>query len=197
MPLPSGPFDLIYADPPWTFRVWSKDTGQGRSAESHYPTMSAAAIAELPVQEIVAPDAVLLMWATMPTLPEAFDLVRTWGFTYKTVAFTWVKMNSNNDPFMGLGYYTRSNAELCLLATRGKGLRRLDKGVPSVILSRRREHSRKPDGAYDYIDRLFGRDVRRIELFARQAWPGWTAWGYDAPDTALIGLPLEMSYAEA
>jgi N6-adenosine-specific RNA methylase IME4 len=153
--------------------------------------MDVTGIAALPVASIAARDSVLLMWATMPTLPDALRVIVAWGFTYKTAVFTWVKMTAKGDPFMGLGYYTRANAELCLLATRGKGLPRCDKGVPSVLMSRRREHSRKPDGAYDYLDRLFGTSIRRVELFARTAWPGWTAWGFDAPDVAPLGLPLE------
>lgn len=190
--LPTGPFDLILADPPWAYLVWSQ-RGAGRTAASHYPTMEIPDICALPVREIAAKDSVLLMWATMPKLEEAFAVIRAWGFEYKTCAFTWVKRNANGDPFMGMGYYTRQNAELCLLSTRGNPLPRRAQDVPSVITSQRREHSRKPDGQYDLIERLFGRDIRRIELFARQAWPGWERWGFDAPDHERLALPLEVS----
>ncbi|HYE58162.1 MAG TPA: MT-A70 family methyltransferase [Rhodothermales bacterium] len=190
---PAGPFDLILADPPWRFILWNPDKGNPtfRHPEKHYPTMDRDAIKALPVASIAAKDAALLMWATMPLLPDALDTMRAWGFTFKTVAFTWVKLNEDGTPFKGLGYYTRANAEICLLGTRGKGLQRVNKDVPSAILSRRREHSRKPDGQYDHIERLFGKDIRRIELFARQAWPGWERWGLDAPEYERPGLPLD------
>ena len=193
MDLPPGPFDLIYADPPWQFGFWSVKPHETRKTPNKYPVMDRAALCSLPVRILAASDSVLLLWATAPNLLDAIAVMEAWGFAYKTVAFTWVKVNANRDPFLGMGYYTRQNAELCLLGTRGEPLPRRAHDVPSVILSRRREHSRKPDGAYDRIDRLFGTDLRRIELFARQAWPGWTAWGFDVPAAAPLGLPLEIA----
>lgn len=102
--------------------------------------------------------------------------IRKWGFTYKTCAFTWVKQNRKSDGlFWGLGFWTRANAELCLLATRGRP-KRVNKGVHSVVLSHVREHSRKPDEVRDRIVELMG-DIPRIELFARQQVDGWDCWG--------------------
>lgn len=177
LPTTPGGWQLVLADPPWRFEVRDRATGLGLSADAHYPTMTLADISALPVGRVVARDCVLLLWTTGPMLANAIAVVDSWGFVYKTVAFTWVKTNADGSPFQGMGFYTRSNAELCLLATKGRGLARVAADVPQVILSRRREHSRKPDGQYDRIDRLFGRLIPRLELFARTAWPGWTAWG--------------------
>lgn len=172
---PTEHYDIILADPPWTFKTWSKK-GAGRTASSHYDVMSVRDICALPVSKIASPDSVLFLWGVPSNLLAALEVIHAWGFTYKTWGFLWVKLNQDGSPFMGMGYYTRSNAEPCLLATRGKPLPRLSKAVRQVILSPRREHSRKPDEAYSRIEQLYG-DRPRIELFARYAWPGWDSWG--------------------
>ena len=154
MPSPTAPLDqpgrrysAIYADPPWSFRTWSTK-GTGRSALSHYDCLDFPALAALPVAQLAAPDCVLFLWATDPFLPRALELIRAWGFEYKTVGFYWVKLNAapkhDSDYFTGLGYWTRANPELCLLATRGKPAR-LAKDVRRLVVEPRREHSRKPD----------------------------------------------------
>lgn len=169
-------YSIIYADPPWAYKVWS-DKGKGRSAESHYPTMQKEDIQKLPIPKISAKDSVLFLWVTAPCIEEGFELIKHWGFTYKTIAFTWIKQNKRTDGiFKGMGYYTRANAELCLLATRGKVLERKSKSVSSVIVSHLEEHSKKPDETRDRITDLFG-DIPRIELFARQHAEGWDCWG--------------------
>lgn len=171
-----GRFNVIYADPPWNFETYS-DNGKGRSAEQHYSTMTAADICALPVSDLAAKDAVLMLWATFPRLPDAFEVITAWGFTYKTVGFTWVKQNRRGFGFFtGMGYHTRSNAEICLLASRGRGLSRVDSTVLQLVVEPVREHSRKPAVVRRRIERLYG-DVPRIELFARQQPDGWAAWG--------------------
>lgn len=179
-------YNIIYADPPWRYHVWSKK-GQGRSAESHYPTMKLEDICRLPVADIAAKDCVLFLWATYPNLKDAFKVIEAWGFTYKTVAFTWVKRNKKSPTwFWGLGYWTRANPEICLLATRGNP-KRVSKKVHSVVDSPIREHSRKPDEVRDRIVELMG-DLPRIELFARERAPGWDVWGNEVEcDIALEG----------
>lgn len=175
-------YDIIYADPPWAYKVWSKK-GQGRSAESHYHTMSKEDIERLPVQRLCNKDAVLFLWVTMPCLEQGLELIKVWGFKYKTCAFCWVKENKRETTdFVGLGYYTRANAELCLLATRGKPLHRTSKAVRQVIRSKIREHSQKPTEAYDRIQQLFGGGYNRLELFARNSAVGWDCWGDEAPN---------------
>lgn len=169
-------YSLIYADPPWSFNTYS-DKGKDRSAEKHYPTMSKADIQNLPVRKIAADNSMLFLWVTAPCLIEGIELITAWGFTYKTVAFTWVKQNKkSNGIFTGMGYYTRSNAEYCLLATSGKILERKSRSVSSVVLSHIERHSKKPDEVRKRIVDLLG-DIPRIELFAREQANGWDCWG--------------------
>jgi N6-adenosine-specific RNA methylase IME4 len=179
-PLPSGLFDLIYADPPWDFVTYSAK-GQGRSPSRHYQTMNFGSICRLPIEEIAAPDAGLALWVYGPMLPQALVLIERWGFTYKSDLLIWVKTTSTGKLAFGTGYTTRKNAEQMLYATRGRGLKVVDRGVRQSILSERREHSRKPDEAAEALERLFG-PVRRIELFARERRPGWSSWGQELPD---------------
>jgi N6-adenosine-specific RNA methylase IME4 len=177
-------YRVIYADPPWTFATYSRK-GKGRSAEAHYDCMSLAEIKALPVAEWAADDCVLLMWTTDPLLEKAFDVICAWGFTYKTVGFYWVKLNKSSPQlvydkrsfFTGLGFWTRANPEPCLLATRGSPHRRRA-DVPKLIVSPRREHSRKPDEVYERIEALC--EGPYLEMFARSARPGWFPWGLEA-----------------
>lgn len=134
-------YKIIYADPPWQFRTYSAK-GQGRSAERHYPTMPKTEIQALPVSRICEKDCVLFLWVTAPCLIEGIELIKAWGFTYTTVAFTWIKKCKRAYKiFTGMGYYTRSNAEYCLIATKGKGLKRKSRSVSSVIMTPIEEHS--------------------------------------------------------
>ena len=168
-------YNIIYADPPWQYKVYSKK-GQGRSAESHYPTMSLEDIQALPVRDLAAADCVLFMWTTIPLLKDCFSVMRACGFTYKTVAFVWIKKNRKSDSlFWGMGHWTRANAELCMLATIRHPKRR-SAAVHQVIMSHIEEHSKKPEEARRRIIELVG-DLPRIELFARQKADGWDTWG--------------------
>lgn len=168
-------YQVIYADPPWAYRVWSKK-GNGRSAESHYPTMSIEEIADLPVNELADENCALFLWVTFPLLKEIWKVIDAWGFTYKSVAFVWIKQNKKADSlFWGMGYWTRANAEICILATKGSP-KRYSKRVHQVIVSHIEEHSKKPEEARRRIEQLMG-DVPRIELFARRETPGWDVWG--------------------
>lgn len=178
-------YNVIYCDPPWAYRVWSQK-GNGRSAESRYSTMSLEDIKALPVGGLAEKNCALFMWITFPLLNEAFHVLDAWGFTYKSVAFVWVKQNKKTPSlFWGMGYWTRANAELCIVATKGSP-KRQSRRVHQVILSPIEEHSKKPDEARNRIVELMG-DVPRIELFARQKTPGWDVWGNEAPDS--VALP--------
>jgi N6-adenosine-specific RNA methylase IME4 len=147
--------------------------------------MSIEDIRALPVAELAAKDCALFMWVTFPTLREAMTVLDAWGFTYKTVAFVWIKENRQTPSlFWGLGYWTRSNAEICVLATKGSP-KRLSASVHQVILSRIEQHSKKPDETRDRIVQLMG-DVTRVELFARQAAPGWDVWGNEITCTPTL-----------
>ena len=133
-------------------------------------------IDNLPVSDIADKNCVLFLWVTMPKLNECWELIEKWGFSYKTVAFTWVKRNKKSSSwFWGMGRWTRANAELCLIATKGK-LKRINASIHSVIDTPIEEHSKKPDEAKKRIIELVG-DLSRIELFARQKTEGWDAWG--------------------
>lgn len=168
-------YQIVLADPPWEYRVWSKK-GAGRSAENHYPTMSKKDICALPVRDITDTDCALFLWVTMPNLPAAFDVMRAWGFEYKSCAFCWVKRNKKSPGwFWGLGHWTRANAELCLLATKGHP-RRVSKSVHQIVDTPIERHSKKPDEVRARIITLMG-DIPRIELFARDRADGWDTWG--------------------
>jgi len=135
-------YNVIYADPPWRYKVWSKK-GMGRSAESHYQTMDINDIKNLPISNLTDKDCVLFMWGTAPCLKEAIEVIEAWGFTFKTIGFTWIKKNKKADSlFWGMGYWTRANAELCLLATKGNP-KRISAGVHQVIMTKIEEHSKK------------------------------------------------------
>lgn len=173
--LPRQHFGVVLADPPWRFRTWNKATAVKRRASAlqdeavHYNTMTIEDIAALPVADLAADNCCLFLWISWPLLSDALHTIDRWGFNYKTCAFSWVKTNG----FMGMGYWTRANSEVCLLATRGKP-KRLNADVRQAILEPRREHSRKPD-IHERIERLVAGPY--LELFARECRPGWHAWG--------------------
>ena len=178
-------YGIIYADPPWHYRVYSKK-GAGRSAESHYPTMTIEEIQALPVSELADKDCALFMWITFPLLKESLSVLSAWGFKFKTIAFVWIKQNRKSDSlFWGMGYWTRANAEFCVLATKGKP-KRMAKNVHQVIVSHIEEHSKKPDEARRRIVGLMG-DLPRIELFARQKSAGWDVWGNEVESDIILG----------
>jgi N6-adenosine-specific RNA methylase IME4 len=177
----SKQFNIIYADPPWRY---NRSKGEG-VAENHYPTMRIEEICALPVGELAATDSALFLWATFPMLTEALQVIKAWGFTFKTVAFVWLKQNRKAATwFYGLGFWTRGNAEICLFATKGHPKRR-DNRVHQFIISPIEGHSKKPDEARDKIVRLMG-DLPRVELFARQAPPGWDIWGNEVNSTITL-----------
>ena len=168
-------YKVIYADPPWQYRVYSKK-GQGRSAENHYHTMNIDDIRSLPVADIADDDCVLFLWITFPCLKEGISVMESWGFTYKTCGFNWVKRNKKKDTyFMGLGFWTRSNSEVCLIGTKGHP-KRVSKVVSQICDARVMAHSKKPDEIRKRIVELCG-DVPRIELFARKTADGWDCLG--------------------
>ena len=172
--LPNKKYGVIYADPPWLFRTRS-DKGKEKSPEKHYDCMSLNDICNMNIKDISKPDSVLLMWVCDPMLDQAFKVIDAWGFTYKTVGFTWAKTNKNTMGFFtGLGYWTRGNPEMCLLATKGRP-KRIHKDVAQLVISERRKHSEKPLLHKD-IERLV--DGPYIELFARQKpYKNWDYWG--------------------
>ena len=168
-------YKIIYADPPCQYRVYSKK-GQGRSAENHYHTMNIKDIMALPVDKIADKDCILFLWITFPCLKEGIDVMERWGFKYKTCGFNWVKRNKKkNTYFMGLGFWTRSNSEVCLIGTKGQP-KRVSKSVPQICDARIMEHSKKPAEIRERIVELCG-ELPRVELFARDKVKGWDSLG--------------------
>ena len=184
MQLPNKKYNIIYADPAWQYKDKSKNRG---GAQNHYKTMTDESIYTLPVWDIADDNCFLFMWSTMPKLKEGILTVKAWGFNYKTVAFVWIKANkrvninqsvfihTGIDEFLGMGSWTRANAELCLLGVKGKP-KRQSASVRQVIYSPIRKHSEKPPETRDKIIELCG-DLSKIELFARQKTKGWDVWG--------------------
>jgi len=189
IPFPNKKYSIILADPPWTFKTYSLKGKEKKSAELHYNCMNLDDIYNLPIQSISANNCILFLWVTSPMLIQGLETIKNWGFTYKTIAFNWFKKNKIADSwFWGLGYWTRQNTELCLLATKGNPIR-INKGISQVIdfdqfdtepiATKVREHSRKPDEVRNRIVQLCG-NLPRIELFARGSYDGWDTWGLEA-----------------
>lgn len=172
IPFPNKKYDVIYADPPWSY----KDKSCSGNAEAQYKTMSLDDICKLPVKDIAEKDCVLFLWTTYPMLKEALKVIEAWGFKYKSIGFQWIKQNkSGKGYFFGLCRWTRGNSEACIIATKGK-IHRENAGVSQLIFSPLQEHSRKPAIVRNKIVELVG-DRPRIELFSRETSPGWDVWG--------------------
>ena len=166
-------YKVIYADPPWAYRNMGNIQA---TANAHYNTMSNKDICELPVGELADDNSILFLWATFPKLQEALDVIKAWGFEYKTLGFSWIKTNpKNGKPFFGVGWYTKSNAEICLIGVKGKAPK-VSNSISSVIIEPRGKHSAKPPIVREKIVEFCG-DVSRVELFARDKTEGWDVWG--------------------
>jgi len=177
-------YQLLYPDPCWRFSNWSigemakyGEKWAKRMGRSPYPVMTTEDICKLPVGDLADRDSVCLMWATHPKLEDGLQVLKAWGFCFKTIAFTWVKLNPSGVGWhFGLGFHTRQNPEIVLLGTRGKGLSRADNTISNLVIWPRGRHSAKPPIVRDKIERLYG-DVSRIELFSRDVISGWDRWG--------------------
>ena len=191
-PLPPGPFDIIYADPPWDYKGQLQHAGEGSQdtggAIRHYPTAALDDLKTLNVSGICAQDCLLFMWATNPHLDQAIDLGKAWGFAWATVAFVWDKVRVNP------GFYTMSQCELCLVFKRGKiPSPRGARNVRQLVTVERGAHSQKPDEVRLRIERMFPL-LRKIELFARDsdgqgfAEHQWTRWGFEAHGAEALGM---------
>ncbi len=178
-PFPPGPFEIIYADPPWDYKGQLQHAGPGSGdtggARHHYSTVTSKQLGQWPVNNIASDDALLFMWTTNPHLPQALALGDAWGFAYATVGFVWDKESTNP------GFYTLSGCELCLIFKKGRIPRpRGARNVRQLIREKRSRHSTKPAEARHRIELMFP-EQSKIELFAREPAPGWTVWGAEAP----------------
>jgi len=183
-------YNIIYADPPWYRgqRMYSSNKNDHHvEADRHYPIMKKKALCDLPIKQIAADDSVLFMWVTDSNLDEAMEVIKAWGFKYKTVAFIWLKKERSGKQVCFMGCWTMKNAEIVLLATRGKMTKYLKNRKVRQLQEAIRErsvHSRKPQIIRDRIVEMFGEDLPKIELFARQRINGWDAWGNEVPQSA-------------
>lgn len=187
-------YNIVYADPPWQYKNYNyKETKTGQRAKrgevKEYDVMNIKDIQNLPIQNICDDNCILFLWVTFPLLIEGIETLKSWGFNYKTIGFVWVKANkrvNNNqlkmdnltmgiDDFIGMGNWTRSNSEICLIGTKGK-VKRISAKVRQIIYTPIEEHSKKPNEARKRIVELMG-DLPRVELFARQKADGWDSWG--------------------
>lgn len=180
-------YQIIYADPPWKYNSRANHKTRFRGgACGHYDLMPMEDIKKIPIGSIADTNCALFLWCTFPYLDEQIQLFKHWGFRYRTLGFSWIKTNpKNGKPFFGVGYYAKSNAEVCLMGMRGQ-LKTKSNRVSSVVISPREEHSKKPDEVRNRIVELFG-DVPRIELFARQKTEGWDVWGNEVKND--ISMP--------
>jgi N6-adenosine-specific RNA methylase IME4 len=181
IPFPDKKYKIIYADPPWSYNKYSnsKKNISDKVRVTPYDPMPLEDIKNMPVPLIADDDCVLFMWVTFPCLEMGLEVIKAWGFKYKTVGFNWLKKNKRGIGwFMGFGHYTRSNGEICLLATKGKGSKVLKKNMSQVVVTPLTVHSEKPSIVMKKIVDLYG-DESRIELFARKQISGWDCWGND------------------
>ena len=176
-------YQIIYADPPWLYA--NRKDCDPKMGGFKYPPMTQDDICSMPIQSIADDNCSLALWATMPKLQEALDVIRAWGFTYTTCLFNWVKLNPKGvGIYSGMGHWVNGNAELCLFGKKGKPQRSV-KNVKQIQMWPRGRHSAKPPQIREEIVRLFG-DVPRIELFARDTANGWDVWGNEVEsDTTL------------
>lgn len=176
-------YDVIYADPPWSYyndmSVSPDCTTIKGMRRPPYPVLSTKDICKIPVNKISNDNCILFIWTTDYHLEKCMDVIRAWGFVYKTVGFVWAKKNRNGSQVSFMGAYTKkSGCELCLIATKGKDAHRMviKHNVNSFIEYPRQEHSKKPNLIRDRIVDLIG-DRKRVELFARETFCGWDSWG--------------------
>jgi len=172
-PVNVGDYDVIYADPPWTFQTYSLK-GKGRGAEAHYDCMTLSDIKKIPVSDWAKPSSVLYLWTTVPHTPTALEVIEAWGFKYKS-SFVWVKEK------IGTGYWARNRHELLLIGARGSNVCPRYRGIPaadSVIRGQQRAHSQKPEEARHIID-SYHPEATKLEMFARERAEGWDTWGLE------------------
>ena len=189
-------YQIIYADPPWEYKFAGT---RSEGTEDDYPTMKTKDICAFNVAELADDNCILFMWGIWTKLQDAIDVMKAWGFEYKTVGFVWVKTNKREkvtqysflpadsfDEFFGMGMYTRSNTEFCLIGTKGKP-QRISASVRQLVYTPIQQHSRKPDEVRERIVELMG-DLPRVELFCRFPKDGWDVWGNQIEATVEVGM---------
>lgn len=185
-------YGIIYADPPWAYLWGTGKDGGNFAPEKKYPTMTTEEICALDIKKLRASNCVLALWATAPCLQDAFQVMKAWGFKYKTMLFVWVKLNPNAGTIVcGPGSYTRSACEYVLLGMRGHIKRVSTSVISQVLLEPRGRHSAKPHIVKQHLVNLFG-DLPRIELFARNRTAGWDVFGNEVAESIEVPV-MEMA----
>jgi N6-adenosine-specific RNA methylase IME4 len=185
---PVGGFNMLMIDPPWSFNSNTGDN-PGRNVRAHYETAPLDWIKALPVRDaLAADDALIWLWATNPMLDKAFEVLRAWRCRFSTAGH-WVKTTPKGNLSFGGGHVLRSAGEPFLIGRIGRPVV-TGKNVRGVIVAQRREHSRKPDEAFRAAEMLMP-EARRIEVFSRQARPGWSAWGNEVTKFSEISSSQE------
>ena len=178
-------YKIVYADPPWPYGNKGVRGGIGK----HYSGMPTKDIKSLPVRYITDPDCILFLWMTYPMIEDGLEVMKAWGFTYKTIGFQWIKFNRKaRTPFFGTGSWTRANTEGCFIGVKGRPERLSNKISQIIQAPIQEEHSKKPDVVRDMIKELMG-DLPRIELFATQRIEGWDCWGDKVDSDIDLSLP--------
>ena len=184
--LPNKKYNIIYADPPWHYGSKSAVNNTTGSAikplSDHYRTMSLQELKNMPIKNMTKDDAACFMWVTDSHIDEALEVLRSWGFAYKTIAFNWVKTTSKGNYCKNVAPWTMKSSEICLLGIKGRMTKyKQANNIESLVISQRTQHSQKPNEVRKRIEDLFG-DLPRIELFARQKTDGWDVWGDEIID---------------
>ena len=184
--LPNKKYNIIYADPPWHYGSKSAVNNTTGSAikplSDHYSTMSLQELKNMPIKSMTKDDAACFMWVTDSHIDEALEVLRSWGFAYKTIAFNWVKTTSKGNYCKNVAPWTMKSSEICLLGIKGRMTKyKQANNIESLVIAQRTQHSQKPNEVRKRIEDLFG-DLPRIELFARQKTDGWDVWGDEILD---------------
>jgi len=184
--LPNKKYNIIYADPPWHYGSKSAVNNTTGSAikplSDHYSTMSLQELKNMPIKNMTKDDAACFMWVTDSHIDEALEVLRSWGFAYKTIAFNWIKTTSKGNYCKNVAPWTMKSSEICLLGIKGRMTKyKQANNIESLVIAQRTQHSQKPNEVRKRIEDLFG-DLPRIELFARQKTDGWDAWGNEIVD---------------
>ena len=170
-------YSIIYADPPWWENIPAKNRKDRKIlyAGRDFPVMKTAEICALKVPEICENNAALFLWSTSRHIPDALQVIKAWGFSFRKIVFTWMKLCKDGTPARTIGYYTKSNSEYVLLGVRGR-MPPVSHSVPEAVLEARDRVFKKPETVRRRIEELYG-NSSRIELFAREKHPGWDVWG--------------------
>jgi len=185
-------YSIIYADPPWSFSSKYKFKKGGHESKlthvnDHYETMTINDICSLPIENLAKENSLLFIWTTDSHLESCLRVIKEWGFTYKTIAFVWLKQEKSGKDCFVKGFWTNKSTEICLLATKGKTYHLLkDKSVRQLVRSTRGSNSEKPDEVRKRIVQMFG-NISRIELFARVKPDGWHCWGNEVESSINMG----------